>query len=118
MPPIRSSRLRQYQLEHWKRRRVWRLQNQPLSDAEAEAFAAIGAWISCGGSLSVASMNSDITEPRLAAWVRELQAGRNGQFAESLKEILRVPWHFQGPGYDARPVFYSSECAQLTKWSD
>jgi hypothetical protein len=50
-------------------------------------------------------MNSDISEPTLASWVRELQGGRNGQFAESLKKILAVPWHWQS-GYDNRPEFY------------
>jgi len=119
-----NAHLRQIQLEHWQRLRQRRFENRPLSDAEALAFRQIRGWLDCGASLSVAIANSDIAEPQLAAWVQEMLNGRNGQFAQSLTELLRVPWHFEGGGYDAHPEYYSPGAgpdlmtATMVRWCD
>lgn len=73
-------------LHHWA--------NRPLSPEEAELFARLRAWLELGASLSLACMNAQVSESQFAALVAELEAGRNSEFAVSMRELLAVPWHF------------------------
>jgi hypothetical protein len=94
-----SPQARAYAARLDKRRRAARAlhhwQNRPLSAQEQELFASIRAWLELGASLSIALMNAQVSESQFAAMVAELESGRNSEFAATLREVLRTPWHFQ-----------------------